>query len=246
MLFDIFNKKDTDKLEIFLNNLHSQITNDHTKWMALAINDRAWKNSLLTKEAVFYSESKNKFKANIIRLADSNSGIFVNSQIDKKIIFDHSVSNNYPIKSKFKNLIEGHILKEFEIFKTQLNKGEFSPLQAENEEKALEWIRVSFEVLKKAIIESITNEDFLFQCKIFAGTNPQTKQKEIRIITFNLDITLILLENNNLRVIIYNNKPGIDPKTIKPSLIGDYSLRKREIFDHIIDLFSLLTKAIEA
>ena len=136
--------------------------------------------------------------------------------------------------------------REIKYFTEKMNQSQFSARQVENEEKALEWVRVSFEMLTKAVLESLTNPEFLFQTTFFAGVNPKTNQHEIRLMTFNLDMTFLLLEDNNLRVLIYNKKPGDAESELKPALTGDYSFRKREIFDHFINLLSAISKGMHA
>lgn len=246
MLLRFLKKDQTENINQFFTELHDVVETNSANWMALAINDRMIKESLLTKELVFYTKDNHVKKSFSLQLADKNQALYTKLIKGTTTLVESDIEVERNVKRQVKHLVENYMLKQFDFFKTQMNNSEFSPLQLENEEKALEWIRVSFEVLKKGIIESITNSEFLFQAKIFAGINPQTKEREIRIINFNLDMTLVLLSNNNLRVIIYNRKPGVPQKDLKPSLIGDYSFRKREIFDHIIDLFSLLIKPIEA
>ena len=107
-------------------------------------------------------------------------------------------------------------------------------------------MRVSFEMLTKAVLESLTNPDYLFQTTFFAGQNPKTNMFEMRLITFNLDMTFLLLDDKNLRVIIYNQKPGEKLEDLKPALTGDYSYRKREMFNHFITLLSVLSKGMHA
>lgn len=246
MLLRFLKKDQTENIHQFFSEVHTALETHSINWMALAINDRMIKDSLLTKELVFYTKDNHVKNSFSVQLADKNNALYTKLNKGQNTLVETEIEAEKNIKKQLKHLVESYMLEQFEFFKTQMNNSEFSPLQIENEEKALEWIRVSFEVLKKGIIESVTNPEFLFQAKIFAGINPQTKEREIRIINFNLDMTLILLSNNNLRVIIYNRKPGISSKDLKPSLIGDYSFRKREIFDHIIDLFSLIIKPIEA
>lgn len=246
MLLRFLKKDQTENINHFFTGIQNAVETNSVNWMALAINDRMIKESLLTKELVFYTKDNHLKNSFSLQLAEKNNSTYTKLIKGTTTMVEHEIQDSRNTKRQVKHLIESFMLHQFEIFKIHMNNSEFSPLQIENEEKALEWIRVSFEVLKKGIIESVTNSEFLFQAKIFAGINPQTKEREIRIINFNLDMTLILLSNNNLRVIIYNRKPGIEQKDLKPSLIGDYSFRKREIFDHIIDLFSLLIKPIEA
>ena len=249
MFFNLFNKKSYDLLDLFYKDIKTEISESNLSWMALAINERTLKESFLTKEMVLYKTNKNKDSYSF-QFAETKTGAFVNALQGTKKKFEGTV--DFPIEEKkirhnFNEVFDLYMNKEIKFFQEELNLGHFSPLQIEAEEKALEWLRVSFEVLSKAVVESFTNSDYLFQTKIFAGVNPTTNMREIRLITFNLDVTLLLLNDHNLRVIIYNRKPGVlDDKNLKPALIGDYSFRKREIFDKIVSLISLLSKGVHA
>ena len=251
MVFQFFKKNAFDKILDFYEELillNSQNTN---YWLALAVNSRTHHGSQLTKELVMTPaiDSKKKDPLFSVIMAELPDNLFQSLFIDNKPIYSHSLHSSEEIKEirrLFNRSIDVLIEQEISQFKKQLNLGEFSPRQMENEEKALEWLRVSFEYLEKAILESLTNPDFLFQSTFFCGTNPKTKMREIRLITFNLDITFLLLNDHNLRVLIYNKKDGENFENLKPSLMGDYSLKKREIFDQLINLLSVLAKGFHA
>lgn len=203
---------------------------------------------MLTKELVL--TSKDGVSPGIsVQMAEVKEGLVHHVFQGKKAIYSSEMKDTSEVVNTrvlFNNFLDAAISKEIKYFMETMNKSEFNPRQLEAEEKALEWIKVSFEVLTKAVVESLTNSDYLFQTKIFMGVNPKTSRHEIRIITFNLDMTLLLLDDNNLRVLIYNVKPHEDIKNLKPALSGDYSFRKREIFDHVINLLSALSKGMHA
>lgn len=211
-------------------------------WMAFAVNQRTLKGSLLTKELALSGDSREAFSWQI---AEEKTGHFHRVRSGKKTIFNELVQdpvNQEKNRDTFNKLLDQLIEYHLNTFKTEFEKGTPTLRQLEAEEKALEWIRVSFDVLKRAVIESLTNPDFLFQTSFFAGTNPQTKKQEIRLITFNLDMTFILLPDHNLRVLIYNKKPHLSPEELKPALMGDYSVRRREILDQLTSLLAVLSR----
>lgn len=249
MFLNLFNKKSYDLLVEYFTSSKEAIQANQMTWLAMAINDRTLKESFLTKEVVLFDQTNNPKKSRSLQMAKTKDGLYLKSLVGTKSYFDGTIEFQKQedlTMSSFGEMTDLYIELELNKFKEALNQGEFNPKNLESEQKALEWMRVSFEVLKKAVVESLTKSELLFQCKIFMGVNPQTKLREIRIINFNLDVTAILLNDNNLRVIIYNRKPGIELKDLKPALIGDYSLKKREIFDHIIELLSLLSTGVKA
>jgi hypothetical protein len=249
MFFDYFKKKPYQKLESFY------ITHNHNEtlgkypWMALAINQRTISNSLLTKEMILNSHYSKETSSVSFQMAELDKGIAHHVFQGKEKIYSDIMINQLEIKNTkvlFNNILDAFIEKEIKVFTTTMDESEFSQKQKEAEIKAVEWIRVSFEMLTKAVLESLTNPEYLFQTTFFAGVNPKTFMHEMRLITFNLDMTFLLLEDKNLRVIIYNVKPGEKIGDQKPALTGDYSFKKREIFDQFIQLLSVLSKGMHA
>lgn len=248
MFFDVFKKNSWAKLESFyLEQNHSDKLNSYP-WMALAINQRSIAGSILTKELVLNHEDLQKPGISF-QLAEIESGLVHHVYHASKKIFSGEIKNPQEIKETrvhFNTILDSLIEREIKFFTEQMAGGDFSPRQLENEDKALEWIRVSFEMLTKGVLESLTNPEFLFQTTFFAGINPKSNRHEIRLITFNLDMTFLLLDDHNLRVLIYNTKPGETQDNLKPALTGDYSFRRREIFDQFINLLSAISQGMHA
>lgn len=249
MFFNIFkNKSHWPLLESFyLEHTNLEKLNSYT-WMALAINQRSIAESLLTKELVLTSLGPKNIRLSF-QLAEIESGLVHHVFSASKKIFSGEIRNIIEVKNTrvlFNNILDSLIEREIRLFSEKMNQSQFSPRQLENEEKALEWVRVSFDILTKAVLESLTNPEYLFQTTFFAGINPKTNRHEIRLITFNLDMTFLLLEDNNLRVLIYNIKPAETLDNLKPALTGDYSFKKREIFDQFINLLSAISKGMHA
>ncbi len=248
MFFDVFKKKSWPRLKSFYLEQGQNHKLDSYSWMALAINQRSIADSLLTKELVLTPQDSSK-RGVSFQLAETKSGLIHYVFDRSKKIFSGEIKAQAERSESsllFNKLLDSLIEREIKFFSEQMNKSQFSPRQVENEEKALEWVRVSFDVLTKAVLESLTNPDYLFQTTFFAGVNPNSKRHEIRLITFNMDMTFLLLEDNNLRVLIYNIKPGENLSDLKPALMGDYSFRKREIFDLFINLLSAISQGIHA
>jgi hypothetical protein len=248
MFFDVFKKSNFAKLESFyLEQNHLDKLSSYP-WMALAINQRSIAGSLLTKELVI-TPADSKKSGISFQLAEIESGLVHHVFNSSKKIFSGEIKNETEVKDTrvlFDSILDSLIEREIKFFTEQMNQSQFSPRQVENEEKALEWVRVSFEMLTKAVLESLTNPEYLFQTTFFAGINPKSGRHEMRLITFNLDMTFLMLDDNNLRVLIYNTKPGETAENLKPALTGDYSYKKREIFDQFINLLSAISKGMHA
>ncbi len=248
MLSNLFKKNSFAHLESFYLKENSHENMKNYTWLALAVNQRTLGESMLTKELVLSNESPKSPKL-ALQLAELEKGILHNAFLGQKKIYSGQMREESEIKNTrvlFNNLLDAFIEKEIKFWAQSMNESEFSPRQLEAEDKAMEWMRVSFEVLTKAVIESLTNPDYLFQTTFFAGINPNSKRREMRLITFNLDMTFLLLDDKNLRVLIYNKKPDDKPEELKPALMGDYSFRKREMFDQFINLLSALRSGFHA
>lgn len=248
MFFDALKKDSFNKLESFYLDQTHGIALSKYSWLSLAVNLRTVSGSLLTKELVLTPLDNKKTSGISIQLAETDIGLTQHVYLGSKTIYTAQTKDTEEVKNSrmlYNNFLDSFIQQEIKYFTERLNDGNFNPRQVENEEKALEWMRVSFEVLTKAVLESLTNPEFLFQTTFFCGVNPKTGKHEMRLITFNLDMTFYLLDDQNLRVMIYNKKPD-NSEDLKPALMGDYSFRKREIFDQFINLLSVISKGIHA
>ncbi|MBC7539345.1 MAG: hypothetical protein H7281_11030 [Bacteriovorax sp.] len=228
-----------------LTQFYQQSAINSTQWVSLAINKNSIAGSFLTKELDLLTESD--FFS--LKMAETNEGILHQIWRNQQSICKSNIERNSPLLLEFNLLINKLIEAEIHYFQNQLNQSQvdkiFSPNEVSQEEKALEWLRVSFQVLEKAVIESLTNPEYLFQTLLFFGINPKTKTHEIRIITFNLDIKFELHNNGSLRVKIYNDKSGELGSNKKTDLEGDFNFRKREMLDELTKLFSVLSPGIK-
>ncbi len=233
--------------KIFKKNIDEELTQfyqhaglEDFPWISIAINNRTLANSLLTKELELQSSS-NAFS---LKIADTKSGHLHQLWKNQRELA-HGFSNQ---KKEFNQLIDNLIEKRITFFQEKLSHNDsktFTPNEVTTEDKGLEWIKVSFKILEKAIIQSLTDPNLLFQTLLFIGKNPKTSQEEIRLITFNLDIKFEFLNNGLLRIRVYDDKDKNLGSSKKASLEGDFNFRKREMFDELIKLISLLSQGIK-
>lgn len=248
MVFGFFKKNTLKTLENFYQNETQDLNNQHNRWMALAVNEKSYANSFLTKEVILYPiDHLSLNKKSTLKLIEIENGIIHQVFKDQKNIYSNEINDVLEIKKikeLFRFFIDSQIESEISFFTQTLNSGQTSLRQLEAEEQALEWIKLSFDLLNKAIIASLTDPEYLFQARLFIGINPQTNLHEIRLICFNLDITYILLSDTHLRVLIYNKKNYDEKAKLSPALSGDYAFRKKEIFDQLIGLLATVSKGI--
>ena len=236
-----FANKTFKKLTYFYNNPELL----ESTWHSLAINKMKDQKHPLSKELslttknIFFDlkiiESKNTFQ----------HLIYKNQQSFCEVNLEKDSSSLLEFNSLFDKLITQYLKTYCSILNNNFQQETYKTDQIQNEEKALEWLKVSFSILEKAIVESLTNPDLLFQTLLFFGKNPKTLNDEIRLITFNLDIKFEILNTNRLRIVVYNDKFHELGHEKKPSLSGDFHFRAKEMVDELIKLISAHANGIK-
>jgi hypothetical protein len=214
-------------------------------WISLAVNKKIIAESFLTKELEILSASD----AYSLKIAETANGfqcqLWKNNQSLGKLIL--------PLQSllikKYNLLIDSLLEKKVGHFQKMLSHSittkVFQPTEISQEDKALEWIKASFGLLEKAILQSFTDPELMFQVMLFLGENPKTNTEEIRLIIFNLDTQFTFLKNGNLRVRIYNDKDADFGSSKKAAMEGDFNFRKREMLDELTKLISVISSGLK-
>lgn len=233
-------KKSKDHLPSF----YRQIKISDILWISLAINQKTMAQSLLTKECEILLPDE----SHSLKLAEVPDGLFIQMGKNQKEIAQSTLHQTLLPTQDFNHFIDELLEQQIQSFQKKLNTlatKTLTPNELALEEKALEWIRATFIVLEKAVLESLTNPDLLFQLLLFMGINPKNQLKEIRLIVFNLDMHFTFLENGFLRIHIYDDKNKELGHSQKAALSGDYVFRRREIFDELTKMLSTLSKGIK-
>lgn len=169
--------------------------------------------------------------------------------LNNKIKFSKQAQETNMLDHSYNSLIDQIISFEIRKFQTTLNEsiGKYSKNSFEDnvDDKTLEWLRVSFLILEKAIIESFTNNELLFSIKLYIGKNPNTNLTEIRALIFNLDICYRLTENGLLEIIIYDDKNQKQNSSNSPVLRTTTFNKSRECLDQLVTILSLCSKGIK-
>ncbi len=153
----------------------------------------------------------------------------------------HEYTNIATVLFKYLGHKDLIILSAIEAFKKKLEN--LTPEKMPGEEKAIEWFRVSMEVVKRSLMDFDSSESEL-QYKLFYGKKPNTDSEEVvtifRFIYFNLDILFEVSDHFYYQVI--DKKSGIpgEEKVQKGIIKGVYN----DFFNHIIEVLSLI-KSLE-
>lgn len=244
-MFSFLKFRQKSKLEAF-EQLYQHAGQNGLNWLSVAINKNTFAGSLFTKELEILTEND----AFHLKMAESKSGPLHQVWQNQRALLKDFVPMNPVFIEKFNHLLDQIIEKQIVNFQhllnTHLTTKPFSEAEISQDEKALEWMRVSFKILEKAIAESLTNPEYLFQTLLFMGINPKTQMKEIRVITFNLDIQFLFLDNGMLRIRIYNDKDGDLGSSKKAAVEGDFNFRKREMLDELTKIISVLSMGLKS
>lgn len=110
--------------------------------------------------------------------------------------------------------------------------------QIDQENRSLEWLKVTLMVLKNAVGEIKVNKDFLYQGRLFFGRRNPNSSPELRIQSLSLDIHLEFLEDHRLRVRAWNYKDGKKTSKDQEDLFAEFVTLKGPVFDEIILLLN--------
>jgi hypothetical protein len=214
------------------------------QWISLAVNKTSFEGSLLTRELQVHTKSD----AYMLRFALTDKGPHAQIWQNQLSLARGLVTTEDQTQEGLNQLLDQLIEKKIHTYQRKLqnldNKA-FTSAEVTTEDKALEWIKTSFTMLEKAVVQSLTDPGLLFQTLLFIGANPKTGLEEIRLITFNLDIKYEFLPNNLLRIRIYNDKNEEFGSAKKASLEGDFNYRKREMLDELTRLLSVISAGIK-
>lgn len=186
---------------------------------SLSINKDPYKNSTLNRIITVEGNTTRS----LISILDNEKTFLINETPRDMNINEF----NFLIDEILKNIIEIAIKNNTLIPLVESNH--------ENENKGLEWLKVSFTVLKKALNEIPKNPDYIFQGRIFWRNG---EYKSLRIQCLSLDILLEFHEDHRLRVRVWNYKDGVKSSKDKEDFIADFAHLKGPVMDEIIHLFS--------
>lgn len=117
-----------------------------------------------------------------------------------------------------------------------------------SEDKGVEWLRVSFDLLTKALETTakgrLSDGGEVVQGLLFCGQHPATKKNTFRLRIFNLDIEAIEDEVESLRVTVKNKKDKEHFDGVEDSLRAVFCDEKHIVIDYFIKLLNPIGLAI--
>lgn len=119
---------------------------------------------------------------------------------------------------QFNTMASTLILQALESLRELINESmkahsEDAQKKYSDEARAIEWMRVSFDLLKKAIEScprefASSNDVHFFSQSLIIERSTDARSISLRLLCFNLDITFKIEREQELQVVIYNHKDG--------------------------------------
>lgn len=211
---------------------------DRCSWMAISTNISQYRNheNNLQIEGLF------KGQQNMLRWGQE----YREQTIHLDLIKNNKVTKHGKVKNKeiqiFRNHIAGvlhlHLIRAREQMISWARNLEINGVHtAQSEERTLEWVKVSFIILKKAIKEAIEDQDSTLQMMLFSGQKDGKFHFKLRI--YNLDIELQATDTIP-QLIVYDKKNDESFLPTHQVLKGHLHRLLNPVIDEIIQLLPLL------
>lgn len=236
----LFNKK-LDQEKLF--ELLKEINPKESTWLAIAKNQTI-------KEA-----DKEEISININGKDEYVISLLQENNHDLKVAYNKNKFKNCNGEFQDTNLIAAnaasalvHELIDYQLKKFIIHLRNSETTQAidpNGEIKGHEWLRVSFEVLKKAIEHALQSKDLIFDPTIFIGNRPGTNEEIIRIMCYNLDINYQFLSDGSLHVRVFDDKNRNRGDNNKPSFHAIFTGMKNQVMDELIKLMSTIGSGLD-
>ena len=112
----------------------------------------------------------------------------------------------------------------------------------QSEAQFLKWFEVSLTVLDKALDKFNKESHLVLTGCFFAGKRNDNSERLIRLIIFNLDIFFYLLEDNSLRVVIFDDKDKGHGEAQTPAFQQIIKVTKPQFYDQMILILQKITQ----
>jgi hypothetical protein len=109
-------------------------------------------------------------------------------------------------------------------------------LDIQNETKALQWIQASFGTLKRALDKIENDKDLIMTGGVFAGIEPQSGERVLRLLAMNLDIFYYLRPDFSVQIVVFDDKGVGHGSSKSPVFQQIIKVTKPQFYDEIVKL----------
>jgi hypothetical protein len=106
----------------------------------------------------------------------------------------------------------------------------------ESENRALQWIQASFGTLSRALKQMKNDQNYIVTAAFFSGEEPETGDRVLRLIAFNLDIIFYFQKDDSLRILVFDDKNMGHGQSRNPSFQQIIKVTKPQFYDEMIRL----------
>ena len=112
------------------------------------------------------------------------------------------------------------------------------------ESRALNWLQTSLRVLVAALESCEKDPTKLIQAKLFMGSGADAQRPLLRLVIFNLDISLAFSDDGVAGLVVFDDKNRRDSQ--HPVLEARFHTLKPPVLDELIKVLAQLMRALEA
>lgn len=159
-----------------------------------------------------------------------------------KVKSDHE--KNYGLMNiALHSAIMNGLEKEKEFMLTPVSGA--TTMDFQNETRALQWIQASFGTLTRVLDKMKNDPSLILTAAFFAGVNPETKERVVRLIAFNLDILYYLRDDQTLQLIVFDDKNQGHGQSTAPTYQQIIKVTKPQFYDELVKLTNQLARVGE-
>ncbi len=115
----------------------------------------------------------------------------------------------------------------------------------QNETRVLQWIQASFGTVTRALDSMKGKRDLILTGACFSGIVPESGERVLRVIIFNLDIFYYMRDDNSLQIVVFDDKNTGHGESKTPTFQQIIKVTKPQFYDEIIKLLHRIANAGE-
>lgn len=146
---------------------------------------------------------------------------------------------NITIHSTLKHSVESN----YEFMVTPVTGATTQDYQ--NEARALQWIEASFGTLTRALESLKKDPNLILTGACFSGIVPDTGERVLRVLVFNLDIFYYLRDDQTLQIVVFDDKNMGHGQSKTPTFQQIIKVTKPQFYDEITKLILRLAQVGE-
>lgn len=147
---------------------------------------------------------------------------------------EYTALMNIAMHSTIKSALESH--QEFML--TPVSGATTQDFQSEA--KSLQWIQASFGTLSRVLKKFPEVPSLILTAAFFSGVTPETQEKVVRLIAFNLDVIFYLRPDFSLQVIVFDDRNMGHGGSNAPTFQQIIKVTKPQFYDEMVKLTNQL------